>query len=128
MSENKTTIFKIRRKSDGLFSAGGSTPTFTKLGKLWKMQGHLTNHLRQLHNGIGTFKTLNNRHIYANCEIIEYELIERQIGPVKSIGEYLDEIANRKKVRDNASRDYHMKLEKIERKKQYDLLRLEFEE
>ena len=39
-------LYKIRRKSDGLFSAGGYSPRWTKIGKVWRTLGPLKNHLQ----------------------------------------------------------------------------------
>ena len=43
-------MYKIRRKSDGLFSSGGMDPDWSKKGKVWTSKGHLKNHFR-LFNG-----------------------------------------------------------------------------
>jgi len=37
--------FKIRQKSDGLFSTGTSDPKFNSQGKVWWKKGGLTSHL-----------------------------------------------------------------------------------
>lgn len=39
------TVYMIRRKSDGLFSSGGATPTFSKVGKMWRNLNTFHNHL-----------------------------------------------------------------------------------
>lgn len=38
---NNMIYYKIRRKSDGLYSTGGMTPSFTKQGKVWHTKGGL---------------------------------------------------------------------------------------
>lgn len=83
-------IYKIRRKSDGLFSTGGNCPKFTKVGKTWKAIGHVKNHLGALRNGNGLpyyaddlvrptavagVVIFNN--IYEDCELVSYALQER---------------------------------------------------
>ena len=80
--ETRNLYYKIRRKSDGKFSTGGTTPTFTKLGKIWKQRSHLTSHLSQLHNnglanwiapGNGPFSVIGDmvfNHVYETCEIV----------------------------------------------------------
>lgn len=67
-------LFKIRRKSDGKFSTGGSKPRFTSMGKLWRKQ-HLNSHLSMLKQ--------TNRHIpdiidrtYCDCEIVSFNITE----------------------------------------------------
>jgi hypothetical protein len=41
--------YKIKNK-DGKYSTGGSSPRFTKNGKTWHQQGHVTNHVTQIVN------------------------------------------------------------------------------
>ena len=41
-------VYKIRRKTDGLFSSGGTDPSFSKKGKIWNARGHVTSHISQL--------------------------------------------------------------------------------
>lgn len=78
-------IYKIRRKSDGLFSTGGLTPRFTKTGKTWNQIGHLKSHFTLLnedrdyiikHNEM--FRSARRipdgaLEIYEGCEIVEIE-------------------------------------------------------
>ena len=80
-------IYKIRRKSDGLFSTGGMCPSFNKVGKVWKQIGHFKSHLAQL-------KPYGNQPIgknfaseYRNCEVVEYEMVEQGTYSVMDIVE-----------------------------------------
>ena len=82
------TIYKIRRKSDGLFSMGGDSPKFNKNGKVWKQIGHLKNHLAIIKQYLNS----SSQHIandmiqkYKNCEIVEYEIVERNAYPVNDM-------------------------------------------
>lgn len=86
-------IYRIRRKSDGLFSTGGMSPRFTKKGKIWQGLGPLKNHLNLLldqrktslrhkrdekspyHSG---YRDYNEKFIYEECELIEYLLEEKE--------------------------------------------------
>lgn len=61
-------VYKIRRKSDGLFSSGGSAPHFTNKGKTWSQKGHVTSHINMLGKYVSGY--------YSDCEIVEYELNE----------------------------------------------------
>ena len=46
MNEIETyKVYKIRRKSDGLFSGGGSSPSFGKTGKEWYSMAAVASHL-----------------------------------------------------------------------------------
>lgn len=75
-------VYKIQRKSDGLFSTGGMSPTFSKTGKTWNAIGHLKNHLNQFirvftwdkETRKGEYKdTIGD--VYTGCEIVTYELV-----------------------------------------------------
>lgn len=57
-------IFKIRRRSDGLFSTGGSSPRFRKEGKTWTKRHHVTAHLRLLGD--------RERKLYQDCDLVTY--------------------------------------------------------
>lgn len=53
-------MYKIRN-SQGLFSTGGITPTFTKIGKMWSNIGNVKNHLN---TGVDIA-------VYDDCELVE---------------------------------------------------------
>ena len=86
-------IYRIRRKSDGLFSGGGMNPKFTKRGKIWQGLGPLKNHLNCLlkmhlealrikrnekYWGHSEYQNYNESFVYENCELIEYVLEEKE--------------------------------------------------
>ena len=110
--------YKIRRKSDGLFSAGGMTPHFSKKGKLWKQQGHLTNHLNQVSKPLQT---------YAGCEIVTYELTESAVDEM-TLQDYLHVIAQRKAEREEIYRRRVEEYQKAQRRREYMKLKREFED
>jgi hypothetical protein len=62
-------IYKIRRRSDGLFSSGGTCPSFSKKGKVWTARGHVTSHLSQ-------FGDSNKKLYYKDCEVVCIEIQE----------------------------------------------------
>jgi hypothetical protein len=62
-------VFKIRRKSDGLFSTGGYSPRFSKQGKVWSLRNHVSSHLSQF--GKKLWDT------YFDCEVIEFECVPK---------------------------------------------------
>jgi len=117
-------VYKIRRE-DGLFSMGGSTPSFNKTGKIWKQKGHLTSHFSQLWRGTGSF---NRDHVYKDCEIVPYELSEVQAGPGFTIFEYLEERKRKKDEADQARKERQEAWNKEQRRKEYESLKQEFEE
>jgi hypothetical protein len=59
--------YKIRNKNTGLFSSGGSSPTFKKIGKIWPL-GQLKLHLTMIKNGRGSFE------IYKDCELVTFTM------------------------------------------------------
>lgn len=72
MSEEETR-FKIRRRTDGLFSTGGSYPRFTSKGKIWSKIGYLRRHLSM-------FATKLLRQYYNDCEIVEFKVEVSEVG------------------------------------------------
>lgn len=68
MSDNEIIVYKIRRKSDGLFSNGGQEPVFMKRGKMWTNIGHIKNHFNIIREYHTSKKYLE--FLYKNCEII----------------------------------------------------------
>ena len=61
-------IYKIRHKETGLFSTGGTTPRWTKRGKIWTSNGSVRSHLRQFR------EPYYNTEIPEEWEVIEYEI------------------------------------------------------
>jgi hypothetical protein len=64
-------VFRIR-DSNGLYSTGGQSPSFTKAGKTWSNIGHVKSHLRQ-------FVGSRNLEIYADAEIVCVEYTEKDV-------------------------------------------------
>lgn len=79
-------VYKIRRKSDGLFSMGGTTPRFNKLGKIWKQKNHLTNHLQQV-----------SQKYYEDCVLVAYEISEVE-NTVINLENYLAELDEKRRL------------------------------
>ena len=68
-------MFKIRN-IEGLFSTGGTYPSFNKKGKTWTQRGHITSHLSQL-------REYEKKAMYAGCTVVEFEMIE--VGEVSEV-------------------------------------------
>jgi hypothetical protein len=64
---NDRMVYKIVRVDDGLYSSGGTYPTFGKNGKIWTTRGGLTIHLME------NWHRLQEK--YSNCNIIEYKML-----------------------------------------------------
>lgn len=43
--KNTITFYKIKDRTTGLYSGGGTCPTFNKRGKAWNNLGHVKSHL-----------------------------------------------------------------------------------
>ena len=76
-----TLVYRIKRKSDGLYSTGGSCPRFTKKGKTWSSIGNLKNHLNMVgnsyHNPISN-QTNWRASGYDNCEIEVFQVVHAE--------------------------------------------------
>lgn len=68
-------IYQIRRKIDGLFSTGGSYPSFRKSGKKWLTRSALSNHLAILDDGLKS-------RCYKDCEIVRIEILETEVSTI----------------------------------------------
>ena len=111
-----TTIFRIRRKSDGLFSIGRTYPRFTVKGKAWKQRNHVTSHMTQIGRAWGTGQTKHD--YYKDCEVVEYEVIEKEIKAIPAL-EWDEDPATKKAKQQAADRRAKLELDVLEaRKKQ----------
>lgn len=63
-------VYKIQNKT-GLFSTGGSNPTFNKKGKIWTGIGPLKNHFACVLHHKPSASTYNP---YEDCVVLEYVL------------------------------------------------------
>ena len=60
-------MYQIRRKSDGLYSTGGTWPSFNTVGKIWTRPGSLKNHVVMVNQ---QFKRYQEHYPYGDCEIV----------------------------------------------------------
>lgn len=69
------TYYKIRNRLTGLYSKGGTRPTWSTRGKTWQTQAALGAHLAQMHG----------RHLTesASWEVVTFELREVSTEPVR---------------------------------------------
>lgn len=71
-------VYKIRNKTTGKFSSGGSDPKWTHQGKVWQRINYLQNHLY----------SINKIDFYNDAEIVEAEISEI-LSPIGSPTQYL---------------------------------------
>lgn len=74
-------IYKIRN-DEGLFSTGGLTPRWRKVGKTWTKEQNVLSHLNMILND---YKKYGGTYIYRRSELIEYEVKESNITSVRNI-------------------------------------------
>lgn len=118
-----SSIFKIRRNSDGLFSGGGTCPSFSKIGKTWTSYRALRLHLAQFIRNLTPYSSDR----YKDCEIIEYEYVETSRQPLQ---EYLENLENLCEEREQKEKERQESLErwrKEQRHKEFLKLKEEFE-
>ncbi|MDE2095737.1 MAG: hypothetical protein KGL39_00640 [Patescibacteria group bacterium] len=92
-------VYKLRRKSDGLYSTGGTDPNFVACkGKEWKNIGHLKNHLVMFSSNryYGGPHSNHKKTQFDNLEIVEYEGIRTEKS-VQSVADYVDGLRQRSK-------------------------------
>lgn len=127
----KDIIYKIRRRSDGLFSTGGSTPYFNKNGKIWKQKGHLTSHINQLQHGSGVtsynYSHPHQTHVYEDCEIVTYRIAETEVGTNQTILEYVQERKKEKQIKEQKYEERQEERAKQAKRELYEELKKEFE-
>lgn len=119
MTTDYVEVYKIRRMSDGLFSTGGSYPRFTKVGKIWKRPGDVTNHLNVVHSW-------GNSRVYGDCEIVKYRLENHRIDGVTVERWMRNRIEKREREAQEALERREAR-EQAERKQLYEELKREFE-
>ena len=66
------TFYKIRKKGEELYSAGGGSPRWSKRGKTWNNIGHVKNHLACQVESM-RFGPSRNAADYADAELVTYE-------------------------------------------------------
>lgn len=105
-------IYKIRCKSDGLFSSGGMAPYWRKEGKSWK-KGPLLSHLTMIRDHY----MHRDRTPYHDAEIVEFEV--REAGTLEiddftyASGKTVKEVADIEKIASTASHRRRLRRKEI---------------
>jgi hypothetical protein len=76
-------VYKIRRRSDGLFSTGGGSPSFNKNGKTWNTRGALSNHFAVIKE-YGRYRDgkWQYRNPYEDCEVVVIEVVPSEMNTI----------------------------------------------
>ncbi len=122
MSSYNHTIpaWKVRRRSDGLFSTGGRWVRFNEKGKIWYNRGGLTSHVNCV-----VFDSFSNEQ-YFDCEVVEYEVLHNAVGKM-TVAEYVEDRIAAKEERENEKESRLEAARKEKRRKQWLELKDEFE-
>jgi hypothetical protein len=72
--EKTKYVYKILRKSDGLYSIGGSSPRFKKNGKAWSSIGGLKNHLNLVYGDV-SYRGVEPTKVYDDCVVVSYKVV-----------------------------------------------------
>lgn len=117
-------VYKIRRKSDGLFSTGGSRPDFTKKGKVWRSQGDLNRHFGLLLQ----YKDLDYKwcgiNLYKDCEVV---ILETREAKVSDALEWANKVDESKQNRETEYQRVQARIKEQRRRTEYEKLKKEFE-
>jgi hypothetical protein len=113
-------VFKIRRKTDGLFSTGGSRPSFSKQGKLWKRKSDLTCHINLV---VSSYKGTS---VYEECELVIFKVTETEVSS-QLLREYIQEREDAKQQRELELQQARDRRAQAARKRMYEELKEEFE-
>jgi len=112
--------WKIRRRSDGLFSTGGRWPRFNEKGKIWYHRGGMTSHVNCV-----VFDSFSNEQ-YFDCEVVEYEVLHNAVGKM-TVAEYVEDRISAKEKREEEKEARLEAGRKESRRKQWLELKDEFE-
>lgn len=112
MSNEK--LYMIKRGE--VYSRGGSWPTWSKRGRVWRGTGPLRNHLNNVSKG---------REYDDQCELVEIEITKLESSTPLSY--FLNLSAEAKKAKEETRQISYEKYQAEERRKIYDKLRKEFE-
>lgn len=76
----QNVVWKIRRKTDGLYSKGTSSyPGFSKEGRCWYSEKKLLTHLNMVERYLDKYKRYGGKrgmNPYLGCEIVQFKLTE----------------------------------------------------
>lgn len=93
----ETIFYKVRDKATGLFSTGGSSPRWSKKGKVWGALGHVKNHLKQVvvprsggfRHWYGAPQT-PAKHPYENAELVTFRMVEAEAKDIQTFQAEID--------------------------------------
>lgn len=110
-------VYRIRSKTTGMFSSGGSHPHFKKVGKLWKRKSDVDAHLRQARLDV---------YVDNDAEIVSYALTEQETS-VEPVVAWKERQYEKKQVQDGDKQRKQQQYLKRLRYADYQKLKIEFE-
>lgn len=115
-------VYKVKSTKTGLYSKGGTYPTFSKNGKAWTNVGYLKNHLNQL-NSYGKWIYKDNQVIIECYEVI---ITENSVF-TQSYDDFLAEIQQNQQLKKKDQEAKNRRLAENQRRLEYEKLKKEFE-
>lgn len=112
-----TTFYKIQSKKSGLFSSGGTDPSWSKIGKVWTVKGHLSSHFTGL--------SAEGRRTYRDndAQVVECAVTVLNETPVQ---EYFLAVARRANDRVAAEQRYLKERQDARERAEYERLHAKF--
>lgn len=72
-------VYRLRHKTSGLYSSGGTDPVFGKKGKVWRQLNHVRSHLAQFSpKSYDTYARKRYPTYLDEVEIVEYIVTENE--------------------------------------------------
>jgi len=110
-------VYRIRSKTTGLFSSGGSHPRFKKIGKLWKRKRDIDAHLRRAQLEV---------YVENDAEIVSYAITEQETS-VEPVVAWKERQYEKKQLQDDDKQRKQQEYLKRLRYADYRKLKMEFE-
>lgn len=115
-----TKFYRIKDTKTGLYSKGGTYPTWSKNGKVWKRRADLSSHFAIVRDA--------RRNPYASPDIVIEEItITESVTNTYPVADQIDELNQRRDKREAALERAREQYKLEQRRKEYERLRKEFE-
>jgi hypothetical protein len=109
-TDKETLVYKIRRKSDGLYSGGGFSPRWGKTGKAWGSLGRLKNHLNLFVDYKGK---ISDSWPYNDAEVVTFKIVTEVAPTTENVFENFFR-SKAKKLADEREKQYNRAVQRQE--------------